>query len=91
MQTIKSIKDTCIAIDLVNIENGDKSIGITIGGKFIQFKEKDDVEIFYSRISLKDLLIIYSQYMGLSCLISDGESLSEHGYTIDILELIENL
>lgn len=89
--TIKEIKEDCIQIDLANVESGDGSIGTFVDGEFIQFRDEHDIRLFYSSISLKELLTIYSQYNGLQCLKNDGESLKEHGYTIDILEIIENL
>ena len=58
--------------------------------KFIQFKDEDDVRIFYSQIGLKELLTIYSSYMGLECLANEGDLL-EHGYAVNILEIIEYL
>lgn len=86
MKTIKQIKQECIEIDLSNLSN----IGTVINGKYCTFTTKLEVELFYLNINLKDLLKIYSEYMGLKCLEKE-EGLEEHGYTINILDLIENL
>jgi len=78
MKTIGKIKEECIAIDITNIgSNG--------------FESEREVIAHYTSIDIKTLLKYYSNYMGLKCLISDGESLTEHGYTLDILDLVDNL
>jgi len=89
--TIKEIKEDCIQIDLQNVLSGDESIGTYIDGEFFQFKDEADIRLFYSQISIKELLDIYSQYNGLQCLKNDGESLREHGYVVDIDSLLEYL
>jgi len=88
--TIQEIKDCCIEIDFANMEVGDKSIGTFINEKFYSFRDIHDLELFYSNISLKDLLTIYSSYNGLKCL-SQEENLKEQGYAVDILELLKHL
>jgi len=78
MKTIEQIKKECIEVDKVHLgTNG--------------FGNENEIINYYKDISIKKLLIIYSNYMGLKCLVSDGESLEEHGYTINILDLIEYL
>jgi len=89
--TIKEIKEDCIQIDLANVLLGDESIGTYVDGKFLPFKDENDVRLFYSSISVKELLDIFSQYNGLKCLKNDGESLREHGYVVDIDSLLEYL
>jgi len=89
--TIQEIKEDCIQIDLANVELGDESIGTFVNGEFLPFKDEIDVRIFYSNISIKELLNIYSSYNGLKCLKNDGESLREHGYVVDIDSLMEYL
>lgn len=89
--TIDEIKEDCIQIDLGNVLLGDESIGTYVNGEFLPFRDENDVRLFYSNISLKELLDIYSSYNGLKCLKSDGESLREHGYVVDIDSLLEYL
>ena len=91
MMTIKKIKEKCIDIDMLNIDAGDKSIGTYIDGKFLQFRDLHDVELFYSNISLKELLKIYSQYNGLSCYKSDEPKDYRESYNLDILSILELL
>ena len=91
MLTIEKIKQECIDIDMSNIDAGDKSIGTYVDGKFIQFRDLHDVELFYSNISLKELLTIYSQYMGLSCYKSDEPKDYRESYNLDILTIINEL
>lgn len=88
--TIEQIKKYCISIDVENI-NFNNSVAININGVHTELTNKKEVEIFYSSIKLKELLSIYSNYNGLECLERDGESLEKHGYTLDILSLIESL
>ena len=91
MLTLEKIKQECIDIDMANINAGDKSIGTYVDGKFIQFRDLHDVELFYSNISLKELLTIYSQYMGLSCYKSDEPKDYRESYNLDILTIIKEL
>ena len=91
MLTIEKIKQECIDIDMTNIDAGDKSIGTYVDDKFIQFRDLHDVELFYSNISLKELLTIYSQYMGLSCYKSDEPKDYRESYNLDILTIIKEL
>ena len=91
MLTLEKIKQECIDIDMTNIDAGDKSIGTYVDGKFIQFRDLHDVELFYSNISLKELLTIYSQYMGLSCYKSDEPKDYRESYNLDILTIIKEL
>jgi len=89
--TIDQIKEDCIQIDLANVELGDKSIGTYVGGEFLPFRDENDVRLFYSNISLKELLSIYASYNGLKCYKSDEPEDYNICYNIDILELIEHL
>jgi hypothetical protein len=91
MLTLEKIKQECIGIDMANIDAGDKSIGTYVDDKFIQFRDLHDVELFYSNISLKELLTIYSQYMGLSCYKSDEPKDYRESYNLDILTIIKEL
>lgn len=91
MLTLEKIKQECIDIDMTNIDAGDKSIGTYVDDKFIQFRDLHDVELFYSNISLKELLTIYSQYMGLSCYKSDEPKDYRESYNLDILTIINEL
>jgi hypothetical protein len=75
MLTIEKIKQECIDIDMQNIDAGDTY----------------DVELFYANISLKELLTIYSQYMGLSCHKSDEPKDYRESYNLDILTIINEL
>ena len=75
MLTIEKIKQECIDIDMQNIDAGDTY----------------DVELFYANISLKELLTIYSQYMGLSCYKSDEPKEYRESYSLDILTIINEL
>ncbi len=52
--TIKEIKEDCIQIDLANVLLGDESIGTYVDGKFLPFKDENDVRLFYSNISIKE-------------------------------------
>lgn len=90
MKTIAEIKEECIDIDLANIRF-DNSIGVSLPNKdFLQFEDEKDIRIYYSNINLKQLLKIYSQYMGLSCLEQE-ESLEKFGYTLSITDIINQL
>tara|TARA_B110000858_G_scaffold181585_1_gene220165 strand:- start:340 stop:618 length:279 start_codon:yes stop_codon:yes gene_type:complete len=89
--TIQQIKDDCINIDIQNINADDDTIGTYINGKFTQFRDLHDVELFYSNISLKELLTIYSQYNGLDCYKKDNIENYNKSCNIDILELINEL
>lgn len=91
MLTLEKIKQECIDIDMANINAGDKSIGTYVDDKFIQFRDLHDVELFYSNISLKELLTIYSQYNGLSCYKSDEPKEYRESYNLDILTIINEL
>ena len=91
MKTIEEIKEYCINVDLQNVDAGDKSIGAYRGGKFIRFRDRHDIELFYSNISLKDLLSIYSAYNGLKCYKVDEPKDYKESYSIDILEILEYL
>ena len=91
MLTLEKIKQECIDIDMTNIDAGDKSIGTYVDDKFIQFRDLHDVELFYSNISLKELLTIYSQYNGLSCYKSDEPKDYRESYNLDILTIINEL
>ena len=92
MLTLEKIKQECIDIDMANIiDAGDKSIGTYVDDKFIQFRDLHDVELFYSNISLKELLTIYSQYNGLSCYKSDEPKEYRESYNLDILTIINEL
>jgi hypothetical protein len=91
MLTLEKIKQECIDIDMTNIDAGDKSIGTYVDDKFIQFRDLHDVELFYSNISLKELLTIYSQYNGLSCYKSDEPKDYRESYNLDILTIIKEL
>ena len=91
MLTLEKIKQECIDIDMQNIDAGDKSIGAYIDGKFIQFRDLHDVKLFYTNISLKELLTIYSQYNGLSCYKSDEPKDYRESYNLDILTIINEL
>jgi hypothetical protein len=91
MRTIKQIKDECIEIDLSNVLLGDKSIGTFIDGDFMPFRDSQDVELFYSQISIKELLKIYSSYNGLSDYKIDEPTDYLASYNIDILSIIEFL
>lgn len=91
MLTLEKIKQECIDIDMTNIDAGDKSIGTYVDDKFIQFRDLHDVELFYSNISLKELLTIYSQYNGLSCYKSDEPKEYRESYNLDILTIINEL
>lgn len=88
MLTIEKIKEECIEIDMSNIDAGDTSIGTYVDGEFYQFRDLHDVELFYSNISLKELLTIYSQYNGLSCYKSDEPKDYRESYNLDILSII---
>ena len=91
MLTIEKIKQECIEIDMSNIDAGDKSIGTYINGKFFQFRDLHDVELFYSNISLKELLTIYSQYNGLKCYKADEPKYYRESHNLDILTILELL
>ena len=91
MLSIEKIKKECIDIDMQNIDAGDKSIGTYIDGKFFQFRNLHDVELFYSNISLKELLTIYSQYNGLECYKVDEPKEYRESYNLDILTILELL
>ena len=45
----------CIETDMANINAGCTSVGTFIYGKFYQFRDLHDVELFYANISLKEL------------------------------------
>ena len=91
MLTIEKIKQECIDIDMQNVDAGDKSIGTYVNGKFIQFRDLEDVELFYSNISLKELLEIYSSYNGLECYRVDEPKEYRDSYNLDILTILELL
>lgn len=91
MLTIEKIKQECIDIDMSNIDSGDTSIGTYVDGEFYQFRDLHDVKLFYANISLKELLTIYSQYMGLSCYKSDEPKDYRESYNLDILTIIKEL
>jgi len=86
MLTIEKIKKFCIDID-----SRDEYIGTYVGDKFIQFRDLNDVELFYNSISLKELLTIYSQYNGLECYRVDNPKDYKESYSLDILTIIDNL
>ena len=75
MLTIKKIKEECINIDMQNIDVGNLH----------------DVELFYSNISLKELLTIYSQYNGLGCYRAEDPRDYRESYNLDILSILELL
>ncbi len=77
MLNIEKIKQECIDIDMQNIEDGDKSI--------------DDLNLFYSSITLKELLTIYSEYNGLKCYKNDEPKEYRESYNLDILSILELL
>ncbi len=77
MLNIEKIKQECIDIDMQNIEDGDKSI--------------DDLNLFYSSITLKELLTIYSEYNGLKCYKNDEPKEYRESYNLDILSVLELL
>jgi preprotein translocase subunit SecA len=77
MLNIEKIKQECIDIDMQNIEDGDKSI--------------DDLNLFYSSITLKELLTIYSEYNGLKCYKDDEPKEYRESYNLDILSILELL
>jgi len=77
MLNIEKIKQECIDIDMQNIEDGDKSI--------------DDLNLFYSSITLKELLTIYSEYNGLNCYKNDEPKEYRESYNLDILSILELL
>jgi hypothetical protein len=89
--SIEEIKKCCIEIDMANLDAGDKSIGTFIGDKFYQFRDLHDVELFYSNMSLKELLKIYSSYNGLECYRVDEPKDYLKSYSLDILSIIELL
>ena len=91
MLTIEKIKQECIDIDMQNIDAGDKSIGTYVDGKFFQFRDLNDVELFYNSTSLKELLTIYSQYNGLKCYKADEPKEYRESYNLDILAILELL
>ena len=91
MKTIEEIKEDCIDIDLQNVDAGDKSIGTYRGEEFIRFRDRHDIELFYSNISLKDLLDIYSEYNGLKDYKSENPKDYKESYSIDVLDILENL
>lgn len=91
MLTIEKIKQECIDIDMQNIDAGDKSIGTYVNDKFIQFRDLHDVELFYSNISLKQLLKVYSSYNGLECYRADEPKDYRESYNLDILTILELL
>ena len=91
MLNIEEIKKFCINIDMQNIASGDETIGTSVGDKFIQFRDLNDVELFYNSISLKELLTIYSQYNGLECYRVDNPKDYKESYSLDILTIIDNL
>jgi len=91
MLSIEKIKKECIDIDMQNIDSGDKSIGTYIDGNFLQFRDLHDVELFYSNISLKELLTIYSQYNGLKCYKASEPKDYRESYNLDILTILELL
>lgn len=91
MLSIKEIKKYCIDIDMRNINAGDKSIGVYMNGKLLQFRDLHDVELFYSNISLKELLTIYSQYNGLECYRADNPKDYRESYSLDILTILDAL
>ena len=57
MLNIEKIKQECIDIDMQNVAVGDKSIGTYIDGKFFQFRDLQDVELFYK---LMHALLFYA-------------------------------
>ncbi len=77
MLNIEKIKQECIDIDMQNLEDGDKSI--------------DDLNLFYSSITLKELLTIYSEYNGLKCYKNDEPKEYRESYNLDILSILELL
>lgn len=91
MLTIEKIKKECIEIDMLNVDGGDTPIGTFMNGKFIQFRDLHDVELFYSNMSLKELLTIYSQYNGLECYKKDEPKDYGESYNLDILTIIDLL
>jgi len=91
MMTIRKIKQMCIELDMSNIEVGDSSIGTHIDGKFFQFRDLHDVELFYSNISLKELLKIYAQYNGLEDYRIENPKDYRESYNLDLLTIIDFL
>lgn len=75
MLNIEKIKQECIDIDMQNVAVGDKSI--------------DDLNLFYSSITLKELLTIYSEYNGLKCYKNDEPKEYRESYNLDILSILE--
>jgi len=75
MKTIEEIKEDCINVDLQNVDVGDRH----------------DIELFYSNISLKDLLKIYSEYNGLKDYKEENPQDYKESYSIDVLDILENL
>lgn len=88
-KTIKQIKNECIEIDVSNIGKGDE-IGVWLKdeSRFLYFTDKNSVELYYEHINLKELLRIYSQYMGLNCIKGTPD---EECYSISVLDLIDIL
>ena len=78
-------------MDMSNINDGDKSIGVYVNGEFLQFRDFRDVELFYSSISLKELLKTYTQYVGLNCYKTDHPKEYRNSYNLDILSILELL
>tara|TARA_R100001510_G_C7600550_1_gene167277 strand:- start:190 stop:468 length:279 start_codon:yes stop_codon:yes gene_type:complete len=87
--TIEEIKQACIEIDIANVQAGDESIGQYIDGKFFQFKNLRDVELYYHHISLKELLSCFSSYYGLECYRADEPKDYAESYNVDILSILE--
>ena len=88
MLNIEKIKQECIDIDMQNVAVGDKSIGTYIDGKFFQFRDLHDVELYYANISLKELLTTYSEYNGLNCYKADEPKDYRESYNLDILSVL---
>lgn len=91
MKTIEEIREYCINVDLQNVDSGDKSIGVGRGAKFIRFRDRHDIELFYRNTSLKDLLSTYSAYNGLKLRKLYEPKDYKESYSIDILDILENL
>jgi hypothetical protein len=84
VRTIQDIKNECIALDISNLG----SIGTTIDGKWYDFKTAKEIELFYEKMSLKELLHTYSQYNGIKDYNKENPS---DRYTIDLMDVLENL
>ena len=53
--------------------------------------DRHDIELYYRNVSLKDLLDIYSEYNGLKDYKSENPKDYKESYSIDVLDILENL